>query len=154
MQTVLALFTAAILTSGPSALPPSTVPCTCIDVPLEEHIGKTDVVFSGMVVAQDTVEVHYLPTEYSSTFLTKIEVRNTILSQGAYKGAVSDTVNVFTAASDIACGYSFTVGNTYLIYAYIYIRDGVLSTSICSATKPLANAGADLKLLEELRTKR
>lgn len=152
MQTVLALFTAAVLTSGPSALPPSTVPCTCIDVPLEEHIAKTDVVFSGMVAAQDTVEVHYLPTEYSSTFLTKIEVRNTILSQGAYKGAVSDTVNVFTAASDIACGYSFTVGNTYLIYAYI--RDGVLSTSICSATKLLANADADLKLLEELRTKR
>lgn len=145
MQMLLALFTAAILTSGPSALPASTVPCTCIDVPLQEHIAKTDVVFSGMVIAQDTVEVQYLPTEYSSTFLNKIEVRNTILSQGAYKGAVSDTVIVVTAADGAACGYSFAVGNEYLVYAYI--RDGVLSTSICSATKPLANAGADLRLL-------
>jgi predicted glutamine amidotransferase len=145
MKMLLALSTAAILPSGPSVLPTPTLPCTCIDVPLQEHIAKTDVVFSGIVIAQDTVEVQFLPTEYSSTFKTKIEVRNTILSQGAYKGAVSDTVNVVTAASGAACGYSFTVGNTYLIYAYI--RDGVLSTSICSATKPLANAGADLRLL-------
>lgn len=152
MQMLLALLTAAILMSGPSVLPTPTVPCMCIDVPLEEHIAKTDVVFSGIVIALDTVEVRYLPTEYSSTFETRIEVRSTILSQGAYKSAVQDTVKVVTAAYSTICGYSFTVGTTYLIYAYL--RDGVLSTSICSATKPLANAGADLKLLEELRTKR
>lgn len=145
MQMLLPLLTAAILMSGPSAMPTPTVPCTCIDVPLEEHIAKTDVVFSGIVIAQDTVEVRYLPTEYSSTFETRIEVRSTILSQGAHKGAVPDTAKVLTATDGTICGYSFTVGTTYLIYAYI--RDGVLSTSICSATKPLANAGADLRLL-------
>ncbi len=152
MQVLSALVTAVILGSGTAALPTSTVPCSCIDVPLEEHIASTPVVLSGTVIAKDTAKRYYLETPYSSRLQSVLEVRNTVLLKRVFKGDVSDTVIVFTPLDEAACAYTFTVGKAYLIYADV--RDGAFCTSICSATKPLANAGADLKLLGELRTKR
>jgi hypothetical protein len=65
----------------------------------------------------------------------------------AWKGAGKRTVSVFTSSQSAACGYSFTKGHTYLVYASAN-SEGRLSTSICSRTRRLKDAREDLDELE------
>jgi hypothetical protein len=48
------------------------------------------------------------------------------------------------------CDYTFTAGERYVVYAYRN-QAGGLETSICSGTKPLAQARDDLAYFDELR---
>ena len=59
-----------------------------------------------------------------------------------FKGLSGNEISVFTSASSAACGYAFEAGLSYLVYAN---RDqGVLFTTTCSRTRPLAQAGEDV----------
>lgn len=57
------------------------------------------------------------------------------------------TAVVSTSDSAGTCGYRFSVGESYLVYAY-RTPDG-LSTSVCSRTAPLAAARDDLEVLRD-----
>jgi len=59
-----------------------------------------------------------------------------------WKGPEQETVEVTTALSDASCGYPFREGEGYLVYA----SEGLQAT-LCSSTKPLSGAGADLEAL-------
>lgn len=60
-----------------------------------------------------------------------------------WKGDVGKTLRVTTSAdSGAGCGYPFEEGKEYLVYAG---EDA--SVSLCSETKPLSSAGADLEAL-------
>jgi len=61
-----------------------------------------------------------------------------------WKGTKQETLEVSTPASGAACGYPFKEGQEYLVYAYGK-RD--LKVNLCSGTKPLSKAGADLTVL-------
>lgn len=60
----------------------------------------------------------------------------------AWKGVNSRRISIFTASSSAACGYGFTVGVDYLVYAHG--AEGQLRTGLCSRTKRLNDSRADL----------
>jgi hypothetical protein len=63
----------------------------------------------------------------------------------AWKGMESEQAEVGTASASEACGYSFRVGQGYLVYASA--ADGQLRVSSCSRTRILAEADEDIRLL-------
>lgn len=64
-----------------------------------------------------------------------------------WKGPRRQTLTVTTASDSAACGYNFTLGQAYLVYAHGDADE--LSVSLCSRTAPLANAWEDLYALGE-----
>jgi hypothetical protein len=56
-----------------------------------------------------------------------------------------EQVDVFTNGSSAACGYMFEKNTSYLVYAGEH--EGKLSVSLCSRTRPLADAAEDLTVL-------
>jgi hypothetical protein len=65
-----------------------------------------------------------------------------------WKGKHQETQTVSTASSDAACGYWFSEGRKYLVYA-----DGKkMGVSGCGRTTPLSEASADLEVLGDGET--
>lgn len=62
----------------------------------------------------------------------------------SWKGADSAEVLLTSRLND--CAFPFKAGGTYLVYASLTGR-GELDASVCSRTRRLERAGADLKLL-------
>jgi hypothetical protein len=71
----------------------------------------------------------------------------------AYRGASDSDFEVVTGEGNGDCGYSFVVGQQYLIYAHRVAGGKRLTTGICSLTKPLAAAREDLEYLDSLNTR-
>jgi hypothetical protein len=114
------------------------VACTCVPPPSPTEAREdAAAVFSGKVVQ---IKRHK-PAE---DIFGGVEVVFRI--NQAWKGVGNRTVSVFTSSQSAACGYSFSKGHTYLVYASANSR-GRLSTSICSRTKRLKNAREDLDAL-------
>jgi len=68
----------------------------------------------------------------------------------AYRGPQAPAMTVETPGSGASCGYGFKPGERYVVYA-TRGPDGVrLVTSICSRTRPLAEAGDDVRYLRTL----
>ncbi len=66
--------------------------------------------------------------------------------EDVFKGKIdSHTVMIYTAWSDATCGLIVKEGEEWLIWAYL--RDNVISTSLCTRSRPKKNAAADLKTL-------
>ena len=65
----------------------------------------------------------------------------------AWKGTERGTVNVETAIEEASCGYPFNEGESYLVYASKGTSSGGLEVALCSSTKPLSEADADLAAL-------
>jgi Carboxypeptidase regulatory-like domain len=65
----------------------------------------------------------------------------------AYRGEEDEdeTVEIWTPFDD--CGFDFQTGETYLVYADDDEKSGMVSTSSCSGTKRLSDAGGDLAYL-------
>lgn len=59
-------------------------------------------------------------------------------------------VEVYTTGNSAACGYPFTRGGRYLVFAY-ETPDGMLGVSICSPTRPMGGLNGDLKYLRALK---
>ncbi len=62
-----------------------------------------------------------------------------------WKGAAKPTLSVTTARSGASCGFTFTKGEEYLVYASA--SDARLHVSLCSRTRRLTDAADDLKEL-------
>ncbi len=110
----------------------SAFACSCIQPrsPTEE-LNASSAVFSGQVV--DIAKTS--GREYTVIFAI----------EKSWKGISGKTVNVLTGLGGGDCGYGFKIGEKYLVYTYGSV--GNLNTSICSRTKPLADAQEDLKVL-------
>jgi HEAT repeat protein len=68
-----------------------------------------------------------------------------------WKGDIGDTTLVSTARMGASCGYPFSSGRSYLIYARTSrIEEADWSTSLCTRTKPLDQAAEDLEALGTL----
>jgi Carboxypeptidase regulatory-like domain len=59
-------------------------------------------------------------------------------------------VEVYTTGNSAACGYPFTRGGRYLVFAY-ESSDGTLTVSICSPTRHMGGMNGDLKYLRALK---
>jgi hypothetical protein len=64
-----------------------------------------------------------------------------------FKGAEKADIEVRTGMGGGDCGYSFKIGERYLVYANVVSPTGRLYTSICSRTKAVAGASEDLDYL-------
>ena len=110
--------------------------CTCIlpGSPVEE-LAESSVVFKGRVVSLRHYDVF---GKWSSTDPTRVE-----FDVGAvWKGPLKSKIYLTTARIEASCGYSFQKGVEYLVYS----RDGA-TISLCSRTRPLGEAHADLAQL-------
>ncbi len=67
----------------------------------------------------------------------------------AFRGIQAKDVEVTTGFGDADCGYGFQLGGQYLVYAYRSDAN-VLSTNICSRTRPASRAADDLAFIEQL----
>lgn len=113
--------------------------CSCIaEIPLCQSFWQADAVFAGEVLSFESVK----PDQPFSRRVARIRVDR------AWRGNVDGIVEVKTGAGGGDCGYSFRRGTKYVVYAY-RTNDGSLTTGICSPTKPLDKAAADLEYFED-----
>lgn len=110
--------------------------CRCGDRPaVAVALAQSALVFSGRVTK---LEIAYRPAgEIGGKAVFREVVVCEFSGVDALKGA-ADTdrkVTIITASESPACGYPFTIGTEYLVYATI--RDGELWTDVCDRTRPL-----------------
>ena len=115
--------------------------CTCTSASsngqrgIESELSSSEAVFSGEVVGFEkgsSIAAPW-PTEAVSFQVSQV-----------WKGPERETLEVSTATQESACGYVFEEGREYLIYAN---GRQDLEVDLCSRTRPLSEAGADLALL-------
>lgn len=116
--------------------PPAAEACSCVGgTPLCQTFWTTDAVFSGEVIS-----IASTPNPYGEQYPAHRLVRFKVVE--AFRGGVQGVVEVATGAGGGDCGYNFIKGMTYLVYAHVG-KSG-LSTSICSRTQVLSQAGEDV----------
>lgn len=143
--TSLALLTLALV----ALLPDCAAACSCGTVPgtPQETLSGSTAVFSGEVVAFDKPPP--FTTTIEGTMMTVIggggpKATATLRVSEVWKGPQRQTIEITTEAdSGVGCGYPFEEGREYLVYA----AGKEPSVSLCSETKPLSEANADLEAL-------
>ena len=65
-----------------------------------------------------------------------------------WKGVESGRSVVYTPLTGEACGFPFEVGKEYLVY--VVPENNVAPTGICTGTKPVADAAAEMQKLDEI----
>lgn len=123
----------------------STFACSCDVYPFEREFEVTDQIFSGTVVSISEPVVRTRHGFQIYFYDVEFEVSR------FWKGAVSRSFTVETNVEGSACGYSFEVGDTYLVYAIDAEEDEDRppATSICRRTQTLGDAQEDLAKLGE-----
>lgn len=125
----------------------SSYACSC-ELPLaknsvkkqvKEAKKKSQAVFTGEVL-----EVTEPPAK--NFLLVKIRVESN------WKGAEGNEIVIVTGKGNGDCGFPFTVGESYLIYAY-QTSNSQLSTNICQRTALLSEAGKDITILGNKKMK-
>jgi len=104
---------------------------------------RADVVFAG-VVAETRWKVALLDSANAdSRIMFRLAV---FVPSASWKGAVPDTVIVWTPDNEGVCGYPFEDGQRYLVFATR--RDSVsLNSGLCTGTQPLEAARPYLRVL-------
>jgi Tissue inhibitor of metalloproteinase len=133
-------------------LPDCASACSCAAVPgtPQEILSGSEAVFSGEVVEFEKPPPDTAMVE--GTMWTIIggggpEATATLRVSEVWKGPRQQTIEITTEAdSGVGCGYPFEEGQEYLVYA---TGNDHLSVSLCSETKPLSEAEADLEALGE-----
>jgi hypothetical protein len=139
-----AILAAVVLLLAPLA--DNALACECMaSGPPCQAAWEADVVFSGTVRAIERIEVG--PGD--PAFLS---VRVTFDIDRGYVNAPSGVVEVMTGSGGGDCGYRFAIGKRYLVYASKRPPSG-LTTGICSRTRPIDEAGEDVKYLNSIPAK-
>jgi 5-hydroxyisourate hydrolase-like protein (transthyretin family) len=106
-----------------------------------EAYGDASAVFAGTVTFSSSIKFKEAGYEFSKR-LIRLHVDRPI------RNVNTSDVEVVTGLGDADCGFGFRLGGQYLVYAYS--RDGKLETSICTRTRPLSDATADLEYIKGL----
>jgi hypothetical protein len=122
------------------ALPQVCFACSCI--PAEspaESAAKANAVFRAQVVVVERLEGRQ-GAQYQRAALRVTTV---------WKGTVTTETMIYTGSNSADCGYPFQMGGEYVIYANTNTAtndwpSAALTTSICSRTRPVAEAADDL----------
>jgi hypothetical protein len=123
------------------AAPTIALACKCAPVTPAAALSQSTAAFSGRVTGIDTPAATS-PTAYMDPLTVHVAVAE------VWKGDVPATALVETAQETASCGYPFEVGRDYVIYATAAPNHtDPFATGMCSGTKPLADAGADLAAL-------
>jgi hypothetical protein len=137
---------ALLVASLVALLPDRAYACSCAsfggspEQRAERVLDKSAAVFTGKVV---DLERNFKQSMYGS--LNKVSFRVTEV----WKGPKRETLELTTPSQEMACGYSFSEGRTYLVDA---TGKKSLDTSICSETKPLSEASKTVQALSLVDT--
>lgn len=122
----------ALLVSTPA------LACKCMVPPVASAREDASELFEGRVLAIDDI--------VGASPATNGEKRVTLSVVRTWKGLDNEeSVVVYTNGSSAACGYTFALGVSYLIYARDH--EGRITVSNCSRTKPIADSSEDLAVL-------
>ncbi|MFB5678256.1 hypothetical protein ACE3NQ_16650 [Paenibacillus terreus] len=138
---LLALLGATVILSMLLVAKPSVVyACSCAEPPSpEEARAQSTAVFSGKAVS--------LKQRTALIVSSGDPVKVTFQVNRVWKGNIGSTTVVTTAMSSESCGYEFTEGQQYLVYARNDQFSGVLRTTLCDRTVLLSEAAGDLQEL-------
>src|SRR5689334_10755578 len=119
--------------------------CSCAVSPLGnppcQSAWQADAVFTGMVLEVDDPGMPIVRPGGPPPSRTK-RVRFRVGEAFTGLAPKLQEVLVETGLGGGDCGYPFTRGRDYIVYAYQ--RNGVLSTGICSSTRPVEDAAPQL----------
>ena|SRR2546429_9588227 len=124
--------------------------CSCVvgagpvnvKVVVAEGLRKADAVFVGSVAS-----VIDSATPLASRPSMVVHTRRVLLVlERGWKGALSDSLVVWTGNGAGDCGYPFKVGERYLVFAVSSGSAG-FSTGVCTLTQPLSKAGRYIRAL-------
>src|SRR5215204_4317253 len=123
--------------------------CSCMmGQPPCAAFGAASAVFIGTAADVRVREAKSVEAARAEPDWTPVVVRFAVLQP--FLGVEGTEVEVVTGRGGGDCGYYFRKGETYLVYAFGG-RDGKpLATSICSRTRPVADASEDLEFLRGL----
>ena len=130
-----------VVVLGLAAVRPGCVfACSCVPPgsPAEERAASA-AVFSGKVVDVD------VPGGTITNSADPVKVTLEVLR--VWKGPAQPTLVVTTARDSASCGFNFTQGQEYLVYARGTATD--LSASLCSRTRLLSEGAEDMAALGE-----
>ena len=121
--------------------PTSAHACSCAGDGLPcDAAFRADAVFVGHVLSIES-------SRGGGNFRLRAQVEIAVLE--AFRGLLQPQVALVAEGSN--CDYPFRMGETYVVYAY-RLADGQLVTSICTRTRPVAQATEDLTYLRSLAT--
>lgn len=125
-----------------------------------------EAIFSGKVTASETASPSFYErfkdkyargTDLVPAFLSAVRNedelefhRVTFEVIESFKGSARRRVHVDTALHEASCGYSFQLGEEYLVWAYGDDDSSSLTTSICSRTQPLRHAADEVAFLRSV----
>ncbi|MFB5269296.1 hypothetical protein ACE41H_21275 [Paenibacillus enshidis] len=137
---LLLLLVAAVLSSVLLVAKPTVVyACSCAESPPDEAKAQSAAVFSGKALS--------VKQKMALILSTDDPVKVTFQVDRVWKGKVSSTTVITTAMSSASCGYEFTEGQDYLVYARYDQESGVLYTTLCDRTALISEAAGDLQEL-------
>lgn len=148
------------------AYPSPAKACSCLEPgPPSSEFYRADSIFTGRVIR---IIDNYQPVfSFLDQAMIKLGIRSYRFYEGrfygysvffavdkSWKGVQETVVEIHTGYGGGDCGYSFTVGQDYLVYAnYAYGKPGnYWMTGICSRTAESANATDDFNYLTTLPT--
>ncbi|MBM7662781.1 preprotein translocase subunit SecG [Bacillus mesophilus] len=136
LSVLILLFITITITITIMTKPIPTHACSCAASPsIKEELDRADSVFSGKVV------------NIKEDSLKELEpIKVTFQVHEIWKGENTPQHVVYTARDSAGCGFNFSIDESYLVYA---TQSDTLVTGICSLTKELSRADADLTLLGE-----
>jgi hypothetical protein len=126
----LALVSCVVL-SGLVLVPqtPQALACSCATLSSKMKLRHADAVFRGRAIAQRDLKAGAKQRSSADPISWTFAVERVL------KGRVSRRQKVQSPSSEASCGVQFKVGDRYQVYAKR--TRGVLSTHLCSGTKPL-----------------
>ena len=123
---------------GAVIFPAQARACSCVQMSPADALAASVAVFEAKVTA-------IAPGPAPPAFQAR-SLRVTLRVTRGWKGLDQEEVlTVHTAGNGALCGYAFEVGQSYLVYAHGELAD--LTVSLCSRTRPMADAEQDLKEL-------
>src|SRR5436190_2514848 len=133
------------------ATAPAAWACSCFaSGPSCQNAFEADAVFVGRVIAITAIPDDG-PPRLDGEIRQPRAVRVDFAEVEAYRGPQAPVMSIVTPSQSTACGYSFTRGERYVVYAGRGAdAAAMLETSICSRTRPVAEAGEDFKFLRTL----
>jgi hypothetical protein len=115
--------------------------CSCALLGPTEELSQADAIFEAVPVAvRETLVVRGQRQRATQRIYTLATSRQ-------WKGEHQDTLEVWTGRGGGDCGYLFELGSRFLVLTEEF--EGHTRVSICSGTKRLEKATAELRLLGE-----
>lgn len=122
--------------------------CQCVvGAPICQSYWSADAVFAGTVIGIEEIKEQEKSDGRSFSFsqlLVRLDVSE------VFRGPQAAQLEVVTGRGGGDCGYSFSKGVAYIVYAHRASIDGRLHTNICTRTRELDYAAEDLNYIRSL----